>query len=464
METIKTDPYIEQIANIAKKLNTKIYLVGGAVRDALLGRHTNDYDFVVFGDLEKLAKAINREFICKTVGYKKKISTYRIFCSLKTIDLSEPRESTLEKDLLKRDFTINSMACDFQKDILIDPLGGFNDIERKIIKANSDSSIDDDPLRIMRGFRLAAQFRFDIESKTLKLFSEKIELLKKISKERITDELKLFFNLNETFAYLLIMDKVGLIDTLFEDLSLTNGCLQSSKHLYDVKTHSLNVYNYVEWALVRMQKILGKTYKRYMVHFASEKELLLPSLKLAALFHDSGKPFTKVVIDGKTKFPEHEKKSSEIFEKYAEYYTFGKKITKLTKFFIEKHIEPSNIYRAWSIGELGDDKKIDFFLDHGEYGIDLLFFALADTLAKGKIRASKREVYITFLKEMTQFYYSIEQNLSKKPIINGKDILKRYPRIDKRKINSILKQIKKLQLLKAISTKEEAIKILPRMV
>ncbi len=464
MENIKNDPYLEQIARIANKENVKIYLVGGAVRDSLLNRQTNDYDFVVFGNIEKLAWAITNEFICKTIKYTKRLITYRIFCSLKTIDLSQPRGKTLEEDLRKRDFTINSIAYDFESNNLIDPLNGKKDILKGIIRANSEEAISEDPLRILRGFRLAAMFRFDIEPKTLKTFSDKIELLKSTSKERITEELKLFFNINETFAYLLLMDKVGLIDTLFDDLALTNGCLQSTKHLYDVKTHSLSVYNYIEWAMVRVQKILGKIYKRYMLHFTKEREYLLPALKLAALFHDSGKPFTKVIIDGKAKFPQHELKSSEIFEKYASIYSFGKRITRLTKFFIENHIKPSNIYRAWSMGELDEAQKIDFFLNYDEYGIDMLFFALADTLAKGKISASKREVFITFLREMASFYYSIETKLKGKSVIDGNDILRKHPFIDRRKIKYILKEIKKLELLGAIKTKEEALNVLPRFI
>ncbi len=463
MEVIKNDPYLEQILDISKKLGLKIYLVGGAVRDAFLNKQTNDYDFVVFGNIEKLAHSIGSELICKMIKYTKKITTYRIFCSLKTIDLSEPRGSNLEEDLIKRDFTINSIAYDLERDRIIDPLNGIGDIEKKTIRANTDHSIDDDPLRIIRGFRLAALFRFDIEANTLKMFSSKVNLLKRVSKERVTEELKQLFSLNETFAYLLLMDKVGVIDTLFEDLSLTNGCLQSSKHLFDVKTHSLSVYNYIEWAIVRIPKILGKTYKRYLIHYAAERETLLPALKLAALFHDSGKPFTKVVIDNTAKFPKHEIKSSEIFEKYARDYPFGKRIKKLTRFFIKKHIEPSNLYKAWSIGELDDIRKVDFFIEYREYGIDLLFFALADTLAKGKISASKREIYIAFLREMAQFYYAIEQKLKGKTIINGNDILKHYPNIEKRKIKDILKQVRKLQIIGSIKAKEEALGLIPRL-
>ena len=464
MENIREDPYIEQLRFIASKLNSKIYLVGGAIRDIFLNRQANDYDFVVFGNLKRLAKEVSSRFLCKYILYEKKLKTYRVFCRAKTIDLSEPRAQTIEEDLKKRDFTINSMAVDLDSLKLIDPLGGKKDLKKGIIRINSDKAIDDDPLRILRGFRLAATFRFDIEAQTVTLFRDKVKLLKKISPERITEELKLLFLLNETFTYLLIMDRVGVIDTLFEDLTLTNACIQSSKHLFDVKTHSLSVYNYIEWALNRLERVIGKSFKKYLIHYTMEKETLLVAFKLAALFHDAAKPFCKIVVDGNVKFPMHEIESAKLFEKYAKIYPFGRKISKLTKFFIEKHIEPANLYKAWSLNELEELNKVNFFINYGENGIDLLIFALADTLAKGKISASKREVYIMFLQEMADYYYSIEKKLKEKPILPAEEILKLYPSLDKKKLKPILTNIKKLQIANAIKSKEEAISIVKKMI
>ncbi|AEA33293.1 HD domain-containing protein [Hippea maritima] len=466
MKHIIEDIYLTEIAAIAKKLNTEIYLVGGAIRDALLKRQTNDYDFVVFGDIEGLAKAVAHLFGCKTVKYNKKLLTYRVFCKIKTLDFSAPRGKNIQEDLKFRDFTINSIAFDLNSNTLIDPLGAKEDLRKGIIKANSPNSIKEDPLRILRGFRLAALFRFDIDPRTILLFRKHVELLNRVSKERITQELKLFFNLNETFTYLLIMDKVGIIDTLFEDLSFTNGCIQSNYHLFDVKTHSLSVYNYIEWAYNRLARILGKAHKKYLPHLTTEKERLFCSLKLAALFHDAAKPFCKVVTpEGKIQFPLHAEQSYELFEKYAKAYSFGKKIIKLTRFFIKNHIKPAYLYQAWSNSELTELQKVDFFLRYKEYGIDLLFFALADTLAKGKISASKRDVYIMFLQEMADYFYKhIQPKFKTKPLIEAKEILTLYPSLEKSKLKHILFEIKKLQIAKAINTKEEAGKLLKHLV
>ncbi len=466
MEKGIVDLYIKNLQDISKNEGAKVYLVGGAVRDYFLDKETQDYDFVIFGNIDKIAKMFADKLQCKYVKYEKKLKTYRIFCRIKTIDITQPRAKSIEEDLKKRDFTINSIAYDLDKNEIIDPVNGQNDIAKKIVRINRDDCFKNDPIRIIRAFRLGALNRFDIESHTLDIARRDSNLLKKAAKERITDELKKFLLLNNTFAYLLLMDKASVIDSIFEDLLLTNGCIQSEHHLFDVKTHSLNVYNFIEWSYNRVDKILGKCYKKYLFHFMSKKGAVLISLKLAALFHDAGKPFSKVLTkEGRVKFPNHERKSSQLFAKYAKEYDFGKYISRLTRFFIEKHIEPSCIFSTWYNNNLSEENIIDYFLNYDEYGIDLLFFALADTLAKGKISAVKREVYVGFLKFMAnEFYYKIKPKMAEKNLINGREILELYKDIDKRVLKFILMEIKKAQVANKIKSKEEALLLVKTLI
>ncbi len=459
------DLYINNLHKISTEENAKIYLVGGAIRDFFLSKETQDYDFVVFGDIDKIVNRFTSQLKCKYIKYEKKLITYRIFCRLKTIDLTLPRNNSIEKDLEKRDFTINSIAYDLDKDEIIDPLKGQDDISKRIIRINRDDCFKQDPVRIIRAFRLAALNRFDIEPSTLKAAQRDSNLLSSTSKERITDELKKFLSLNNTFAYLLLMDKASVIDSVFEDLSLTNGCIQSEHHLFDVKTHSLSVYNFIEWSFNRLERILGKCYTKYLMHFTSKKGTVLISLKLAAIFHDAGKPFSKIVNkDGRVKFPNHEKKSSELFSKYAKEYTFGKSILKLTKFFIEKHIEPSYIFSLWDKNKLGKNDIIEFFINYDEKGIDLLFFALADTLAKGKISAIKREKYVEFLRFMAnEFYFSIKPKIQERGLIDGNDILDSF-KVDKKILDFLLKETKKAQILGTIRKKDEALNLVKSLI
>ncbi len=452
--------WIDILVSVAPKVPCRVYLVGGAVRDHLLKKQTRDYDFVVFGDLDTLAELFYERCGCRYVKHTKKLATYRFFCDGSVIDLTQNRAPSIEEDLKRRDFTMNSIAYDPVKDELIDPLNGIADIEKKIVRATGESVFRDDPLRILRAFRLAAMYRFDIETGTLKMAQRDSKLLHGVSSERVTEELRLFFLLNNTFTYLLLMDKAGVIDSLFEDLSYTNGCIQSEQHLYDVKTHSLNVYNYIEWSLNRLKRVFGEAYTFYKGHLDKDAGILLPSFKLAALFHDSGKPFSKVLtVDGKVKFPQHEIKSSEVFERSMSRYSFGKKIVSFTKFLIEKHIEPSHLFAAWRSGNLSEERIVDFFMDYGEGGVDLLLFALADTLAKGKISASSKGVYIDFLKFMAEKYYTkLKERLAISPLVRGDELAERL-NMEIKSISPILRELKKAQILGRISNASEAFEL-----
>ncbi len=452
------DLYIATLHKIAKDENAELFLVGGAVRDYIMGREVRDYDFVIFGNIDKITEKFSDSMDCKCIKYNKKLKTYRIFCKLKNIDVTEPRGETIDYDLALRDFSINSMAYDLSANKIIDPQGGIKDIEKKIIRANYARSFLDDPVRILRAFRLAALFRFDMEPKTITQAKQYTDMLKKVSKERIVEELKRFFALNRTFTYILIMDKVGVIDSIFEDLMMTNGCIQSEHHLFDVKTHSLSVYNFIEWSYNRLERILGKCYKKYLIHIIENGTNIITAMKLAALFHDSGKPYSKIIDGaGHAHFPNHELKSLDIFNKYAKKYPFGKRICKLTRFFIVKHVEPAYFYSLWKKSLYKDDIPADFFMEYGDHGVDLLFFALADTLAKGKISADNREYYIEFLKEMTCYYYNhLKVLIERKSIINGNDLIEHF-NISGYELRKILKTVKKAEILGNIHTKQEAL-------
>lgn len=452
------DPYIATLHKITKYENGKLFLVGGAVRDYIMDREMKDYDFVIFGNIDKIIKRFSDSMGCKCIKYNKKLKTYRIFCKLKDIDVTEPRGKTIEHDLSLRDLTINSIGYDIDANRMIDPQGGIKDIERKIIRTNYAQSFLDDPVRILRAFRLAALFRFDLDVKTIIQAKQYVNILKKVSKERIVDELKKFFALSRTFTYILIMDKAGVIDSIFEDLTMTNGCIQSDHHLFDVKTHSLSVYNFIEWSYNRLERILGKCYKKYLIHTIEGSSNVITAMKLAALFHDSGKPYSKTIDStGHAHFANHELKSLEIFNKYAKMYPFGKHVCRLARFLIAKHVKPAYFYSLWKKSPHKSDIPTDFFMEYGDYGIDLLFFALADTLAKGKISADNRVSYIEFLKEMTCYYYNhLKALIEKKGVINGNDLIEHFNMADY-ELKEILKTVKRAEILGDIHTKQEAL-------
>jgi len=174
------------------------YLVGGAVRDVLLSRKRNylDLDFVLPNSVIKIAKNIANLYSAGFVILDAKRNIVRVVFPHATIDFAQQEGETIEKDLTRRDFTINAIAYDcFQKKI-VDPFNGQKDLKKRIIRMICSENLEDDPLRLLRGYRQACQLDFTIKSETRQTIITLTPLLNNVAKERINTELNYVKNLN----------------------------------------------------------------------------------------------------------------------------------------------------------------------------------------------------------------------------------------------------------------------------
>ena len=200
---------------------TGVYLVGGAVRNALLNQQANDLDFAVVSNVEKIARKISHELHTDFYPLDAEREAYRLVFSdhdeaIQYLDFSRMRGNTIDSDLLGRDFTINAMAVnvnDPQK--LIDPLGGAQDLRDKIIKACCSSSITDDPIRVLRAIRFAAEGNYKIAEETRKLLKIGVPLLEFSSAERKRDELFKIAALDQVSVAFRALDWLGVFSILF---------------------------------------------------------------------------------------------------------------------------------------------------------------------------------------------------------------------------------------------------------
>ena len=204
-----------------------VYLVGGAVRNALLNQLANDLDFAVASNVEKLARKVSRELHTDFYPLDAEREAYRLIFSdhdgmIQYFDFSRIRGNSIDSDLSGRDFTINAMAVrlnDHQK--LIDPLGGAQDLRDKNIKACCSSSIQDDPIRILRAIRFAAAGGYKIASETRNQLKVGVQLLKLVSVERKRDELFKIMSLDQLLAALRALDWLGVFPVLFPEIRPT---------------------------------------------------------------------------------------------------------------------------------------------------------------------------------------------------------------------------------------------------
>jgi len=287
-DSLHTHPIFPLVAREAKQLGVPAYVIGGFVRDLLLKRPSKDIDIVCLGSGIELAEAVGRAAEVPVTVFKNfgtamlRIDDWEVeFVGARResyrADSRKPlvEDGTLEDDQNRRDFTINAMgislnAPDFG--MLVDPFEGVKDLKRKIIRTPLDPTItfSDDPLRMMRAVRFAAQLQFDIEPDTFEAITRMKDRISIVSRERITDELnKIILAEQPSYGFKLLYH-AGLLDLIFPELVALRGV-----ETIENKGHKDNFYHTLQ--------VLDNVAVR-------SKDLWL---RWAALLHDIAKPATK---------------------------------------------------------------------------------------------------------------------------------------------------------------------------
>lgn len=290
--------HITWIITTMKEAGFEAFLVGGCVRDMLLNKLPSDWDVTtnaspdqIISTFEETTMKVVYENNFGTVGIinkeeEKNSSTYAVeITPYRTegayTDNRRPDEiqfsERIEDDLSRRDFTINAMAYDPTTSTLVDEFGGQKDLQSHIITTvgNPHERFGEDALRIMRALRFAAQLGFSIEEQTMSAIKEHAQSLENISKERIRDEFIKLIDAPYAADGLIAMEKLGLLTYVIPELEEGVGCEQGGIHAFDVWTHLI-------------KSLQHATNKEYALH-----------VKIAALFHDIGKPRTRRRADGR---------------------------------------------------------------------------------------------------------------------------------------------------------------------
>ena len=400
-------PVLETLVSFLAK-EKQIYLVGGAVRDAILGRESHDLDFVMPAGAgqtaRKVANVLNGAFYMLDEERDTARVVYQSGNGLPyTLDFSVFRGRGLEADQIGRDFTINALAIDLQEPgKILDPLNGLGDLQARLLRACAPSSFIDDPVRILRGVRLALSLNFAILPETMSAMSQAVNDLPRTSPERQRDELFRILEGVRVNPAVRMLDQLGVIRLILPEVDSLKKVSQSSPHQLDVWEHTLLTLAELEDLLENLpgkNGVIGAVspnpaillavskLDRFRSQLADHFEVGLTTgrsrrglLFLAALFHDIGKPVSRQELDsGKVTFHGHERSGIPIMLNRMQALTFSLAEIEYVKTVIKQHMR---LHFMVDEGLLPRRRTIyRFFRDSGLVGVDICLLSLADTLA-----------------------------------------------------------------------------------
>ena len=414
----QTRSLFKRLNQVGRENQLKIYLVGGYLRDLLLGQEGKDIDFVVLGDAITFAENFRRKNITtELVVYPKfgtcmlQIDAYKLeFVSARAEQYSNNSRkpqvypADLNADLSRRDFTINTMAVDLADEsfnLIIDPFQGRQDLKKRIIRTplQPQQTFNDDPLRMMRAIRFATQLSFSIEAGTLQGIKDCADRLKIISQERITDEFNKILLTPRPSLGINLLDSCNLLPVFLPELIATKGVEQRRDyHHKDVYYHTLQV----------LDKVAKKSDKL--------------TLRLAALFHDIAKPATKRFDNenGWT-FHGHEVIGEKMVEVILSRLKYSNEVTDYVKKIIRLHLRPM----ALVSDDVTDSAIRRLLLNAGREFDDLMELCRADITSKNPAKLKHHlENYARVLVKATDLEQRDQLRAFKSPV-DGMEIMQK---------------------------------------
>lgn len=448
----------EILNNIASFFPNKIYLVGGSVRDCFLGKDTFDRDLIVTDeDAGIFSKKVAEFFDGKFIPLDEENKIYRVVLKDKKnyLDITNPIENSIEKDLFRRDLTINAIAVDIKSGEILDLVGGVKDIQRKTIRGIKDFNFEDDPLRILRVFRFYSILGFEIDPHLLEVVKNLKDSVLQPAKERIEYELMKLFEGKYADSALLKMDECEILNKLFPFVDELKQVPPNLHHHLDLFNHSIETIRQIEI----LYENASEKVKSHMdkVDFGGFSRLA--HLKLAAFMHDIGKFSTWTIEEGtgRHRFIKHDDVGAKLAKPILKSMCFSNKQIDYITLMIKKHMYPTMVVQS---PELTDKVMMRFVRKMEENAIDNILIAQADRLSAQGPEITKEivEENLSALNKLLEFYLQAQETIKPLPkLIDGNDVMQILKIKPSPILGVILNSLHEAQISGDITTKEEAI-------
>jgi len=459
------------------------YIVGGFLRDWLLERETADIDIATeanaFEISPRLAGILNGSYVPLDEANRIARVVVKDAAAPKghwQIDISS-YSGSIEDDLGRRDFSINAMAIPLNDVTLlktdgevaiVDPFGGIADLKKGLIRATGDDVFKDDPLRLLRAVRLAAELELKIDAATERLIKSQAGLISGVAAERSREELGRLLELPASSWLWLYMDELGLLTALIPELEPLRGVEQPREHTWDVLNHSLKsmaaldfILRQAEWPYTAKEVIEDIPWSEELAGYFTSRVngLSLAALtRLAALLHDIAKPQTRVVTEeGRVRFFGHASEGATQAEATLKRLRFSRKQIELTTAMVRAHLRPVQIGHP---GQMPSEKATyRYFRDLGQAAIATLFLSLADHLAT---RGPELEVenwwqHAGVVKFVLNQHNMQQKRVAPPKLLSGDDIIKHLDLRPGPLVGRLLEAVREAQASGEIANRKEAL-------
>jgi poly(A) polymerase len=454
----------------------RAWLVGGAVRDRLLGRPLADLDVVLDGDPGEGAQAIASA--AKQAGeaaacfpLSEEFGAWRVVAHRGgwQVDVEQLRGGSLEADLALRDFTVNAIAEPLDGGELLDPLGGLADLHAGHLRCAGPSAFEDDPLRVLRLVRVAVELGLEPDQSALAAARAQVERLQEVSPERAFFELRRILACPQAMRGIELMSEIGATAVVLPELEAMRGVEQSGFHHRDVYGHTLEVFEQAialttpeKWETTEWAGALAEQHRAPVLALLSEPladgMTRGEALRWGALLHDAAKPATRSVraLDRRVTFIGHDTRGADLAREVLGRLRASVRLREHVAGLVRHHLRLGFLVHERQ--PLARETVFAYLRACEPVEVDVTLLSVCDRLAtRGAKSEQAIERHLTLARQMLEDSLRWRQAGPPKPLLRGDDLARELAIAPGPRVGELLEALCQAQYTGAVSTPEEAL-------
>jgi poly(A) polymerase len=444
----------------------EVWIAGGAVRDAALGRGVTDLDLAVAGDPGAVAKALGRELGEHAFELSAEFGTWRVVARSRgwQVDVTVLRGESIEADLGARDFTVGAVAVPLAAGEAIDPFEGLADLDRGVLRAVGPSSFEEDPLRLLRSARLAEELNLELDAGTVALAHDSAARAAEPAGERQLAELRRLLGGPDPLRGLALLDELRLTAVVLPELEATKGVGQGPNHHLDVHGHTLEVLGNTLEIEADLARYVGADRAEEAAAMLAEPladEMdRATALRFGALLHDIAKPLTRQEVDGFVGFKGHDAEGATVIATIMARLRASRKLSRYLQGLALHHLRLGFMIKDVPL----PPRRVHEYLRATEpVTVDVTLLTVADRLAArgaGPIaRPEMVEAHLTLAREMVAAALDWRRDGPPEPLLRGDELAAELG-IEGPEIGAKMAELEAAQYAGEVSDRDQALGLL----